>query len=404
MLDIPIKLRKVRLGIALAAAASLLVVTSNCGFVKEFDRSSVPIPVDIDGQLVHCPLYLNVEMKSYNVPFDKFAAGSMDEARTMFVTAVQAIRQQDAAKFASVWTSPDQMKRLSQKTTVRLVDNSAESWINVARSNFDFDNLTVVAEVLVGSETMFVWESATKFGPRRDAFYVGFDQKDQLRLSIVSSNAPVMSLIKSAFDAVGRPGGDAYKPLQNINLPYRYPIPLAGKGNPGTHPVVLEFDGSPMDFSITDEKVKPPTPLLEFLRNAALAIRSGQNDVFSSDFTPKSQEKMRQWLAAIEAHKQARQQQMAAPPASNPDIAGLLLAMEANVKFVINADSIYLVFQYSVPGDNWTPEHLWYSYVLHEGGTYKIANFSFSDDFDGFLQDPALFDKNILKSANRPSK
>ena len=37
--------------------------------------------------------------------------------------------------------------------------------------------------------------------------------------------------------------------------------------------------------------------------------------------------------------------------------------------------------------------------MYREGGTYKIANFSSMNTLDDFLQNPALFDKNILKQA-----
>src|SRR5262249_36050647 len=155
-----------------------------------FDSVSLPIPVLIESRLFHCPLYLKLEMKHYGVPFDKFVAEPQDRAQAMFVTVVQAIRRRDAAKFSSVWTAPDQMKRIDPTTTVTLVDNSAGSWIDMARANFDFEHLDVVAEILAGPDTMFVWETPTKAGMRRDAFYVGFDQKGRFRLSIVSSNAP----------------------------------------------------------------------------------------------------------------------------------------------------------------------------------------------------------------------
>jgi hypothetical protein len=393
---ISLEFKKAWLSTALATA--LLVATSRCVFGQDFSRLSIPIPVDIESKQARCPLYFNLEIKSYNVPFDKFAAGPMNKAQTMFVTAVQAIRTEDAAKFASVWTSPDQFKRLDIATTVTLTDNSADNWIKVARSVFDFDNLNVVAEVLVGSDTMFIWESTTKSGTRRDAFYVGPDQKNQLRLSIASSNAPVMSLIEGAFVAAGMTGGDAYKPLPDINLQYKYPIPLTA-GDPGAHPVFFEFDGSPMNFPLSDENVKPPTPLLEFLRDAAVAVRSGKYDAFANDFTPRSQRTVRQWLDSIESRKQSKQQsQSAGTPALDYETAGLRSEWSQNVKFVMNADPVFLVFQASTPGNNWLPENLTYSYVVREGGAYKIANFSSRDDLDSFLQSPVLFDKNILKS------
>ncbi len=397
MLSVLLKLKMARLSAGFVAGC-LLVVAPGIVLGQEFGAVSVPIPVELDGQPTHCRLYLKVETKSYNVPFEKFAAGPMDNAQTMFATAVDAIRKDDAAKFASVWTSPDQMKRFSQ-VTVALADNSTDSWIKVARSNFDFDKLTVVAEVLVGSETMFIWDAPSRAGIQRNAFYIGLDQKNQLRLSAVSSNSPVEPLILDAFVAA-RTDPAVYKPISNIKVDYQYPIPLAGPGDAGAHPVFFEFDGAPMDFPIGDEKIKAPTPLLEFLRNAAFAIRSGKDKSFASDFTPRSRETISQWLAGTEKREQAKQRSRAsASPASNYETAGLISAMMANVKFVLNADPIFLVFQARGSGDKWMPQALSYSYVLHEGGTYKITNFSSMNTLDDFLQNPALFDKNILKQA-----
>jgi hypothetical protein len=240
-----LKLKMARLSAAFVAGC-LFVITPGIVSGQEFAAVSVPLPVEIDGQPTHCRLYLKFETKSYNVPFDKFAAGPLDTAQTMFATAVDAIRKNDAAKFATVWTSPDQMKRNSQ-VTVALTDNSTDSWLKVARSNFDFDKLTVVAEVLVGSETIFIWDASTKAGIQRNAFYVGLDQKNQLRLSAVSSNSPVEPLILNAFVAA-KMYPAVYKPISNLNVGYQYPIPLAGPGDAGAHPVFFEFDGAPMDF------------------------------------------------------------------------------------------------------------------------------------------------------------
>jgi hypothetical protein len=382
-----------RLSVAFVAGC-LLIIAPGIALAQEFAAVSVPLPVEIDGQPTHCRLYLKFETRSYNVPFDKFAAGPLDNAQTMFATAVDAIRKNDAAKFASVWTSPDQMKRNSQ-VTVSLTDNSTDSWLKVARSNFDFDQLTVVAEVLVGSQTMFIWDASTRAGIQRNAFYVGLDQKSQLRLSAVSSNSPIEPLILNAFVAA-KMYPALYKPISNLNVGYQYPIPVAGPGDAGAHPVFFEFDGAPIDFPIGDEKIKAPTPLLEFLRNAAFAIRSGKDKSFAADFTPQSGKTISQWLAATK-----KRQQASASPASNYATAGLTSAMMANVKFVLDADPIFLVFQAPGSGDNWMPQALSYSYVVRESGTYKIANFSSMNTLDDFLQNPALFDKNILKHAPR---
>jgi hypothetical protein len=390
------RLKTVRLGAALAA---LLVATfPGRVFAQKFDSVSLPIPVIVDARVVHCPLYLKLEMKRYDMPFDKFAAGPTNGAQAMFVTAVQAIRKRDAAQFASVWTSPDQMKRLDHNTTVTLVDNTPASWIDAARSNFDFDHLNVVAEVLVGSETMFVWESSTKSGIQRDAFYVGSDRMNRSRLSIVSSNDPVLALIKMSFDAAGTANGQASP--ADVALPYRYRIPLAGNGDPGPHPVTLEFDGTPMDFPVGDEKVKPPTPLLAFMRKAARDLQDGKYDSFATDYSSRSRERVKQWFASMQSRNPAAHPPQPAAEMSRA-AAGMLSVIESNVKFVLDAAPVYLVFQSRAPGNSWTPDSLSFSYIVREGCTYRIANFSSVDDLEEFLQNPALFDKTILKSSPR---
>ena len=368
----------------LAFSIALFAVPT-CLFGQGFSRVSVPVPVEIDGQQVHCPLYLKFEMKSYNIPFDQFAAGSLDKAQTMFVTAVQAIRKADAAKFASVWTSPSQMKGLGT-TIITMVDDSPENWIKQARSLLDFDHLKVVAQVQIGSKTMFVWDSMVKDRTLRDAFYVGLDKNDRSRLSVVSSSTPVEVMVLSAFRAA-QAEPDVYQPSPNIKPRYEYPIPIDGKAETGAHPVFLEFDGSPMDFPLGDEKVKAPTPLLESFRNASLAHQRGKNEVYASSFTPKSAAKVREWLASMESRRKLTKQA--------PQISSSL----GSVKFLLNADPVFLVFEAPTPGNGWTSENLTYSYVLHEHSAYKIGNFAYLTELDDFLQNPKFFDKQFLKAA-----
>jgi hypothetical protein len=70
-----------------------------------------------------------------------------------------------------------------------------------------------------------------------------------------------------------------------------------------------------------------------------------------------------------------------------------------SVKFVLNADPVFLVFEAPTPGNGWTSENLTYSYVLYERSAYKIGNFAYVTELDDFLQDPKFFDKQFLKAA-----
>jgi hypothetical protein len=375
--------RSVTLSFALLASHAL-------AWSQGFDRISVPIPIEIDGRPVPCPVYLNLESKSYNLPFDAFAARRHDKAQAMFATAVYAIREGNAAKFASVWTPPNEMQARST-TSVSMVPNSAENWLSAARSAFRFNELVVIAQLQAGPDTLFVWESAMKGGTRRrSAFYVGPDKTGQTRLSAVSSANPVQSLVLSAYEAA-RTDPDGYGPKSNIHLRYRYPIPLAGKADPGEHPVYLEFDGSPMNFSVTDQKVAPPTPLLDFFRKATLAQRRGDDEAYAGSFTPRSQKKVREWLASM----QTRSKQTGSPPQP--------VASAVNVKFVLDADPVYLVFTSATSRDDWTSGNLSHTFVLHKDGVFQMTNFFYLGDFEDLLQNPALFDSQFLKTApSRP--
>jgi hypothetical protein len=141
-----------------------------------------------------------------------------------------------------------------------------------------------------------------------------------------------------------------------------------------------------MDFPLGDQKVKPPNSLLAFFRSAALAHQNGNDDLYASSFTALSAARVKQWLASMESRKKLAHQ-----PPQAPMILG-------NVKFVMNANPVFLVFQSPVRGGEWAPANLTYSYVVHEGGAYKIANFSSSTELDDFLQNPQFFDTRILKS------
>jgi len=68
-------------------------------------------------------------------------------------------------------------------TIITLADDIPENWIRQARSIFDFDNLKVIAQVQLGLRTMFIWDSMTKDGARRNAFYVGFDKNNNCGLA-----------------------------------------------------------------------------------------------------------------------------------------------------------------------------------------------------------------------------
>ncbi len=370
-----------------------LLVLPTCVSGQGFSRVSMPIAIDIEDQSVRCPIYFKLELKEIGAPIDKFAGGKLSDSEAMFVAAVQAVRKNDAVKFGTVWAAPNEMKTTTE-SNIALKDNTPSGWLQVIRSNFNFDTLNVVAEAEIGSEPMFVWEVTSKDGNDRRAFYVGTDKKGNRKLSIVSSATPVQNLILMSFVAAQKDQA-AYKPVANVNTRYQYPIPVEGPGGSGPHPVFFQFDGMPMDFPLANEKVKPPMPVLEFLRQTAQTYAAGQYDAFANNFTEKSGLKVKQWIAAMQ--NQRARQRLATP--AKQDKSELMPVSAGNVKFVMKAEPLYIVFQAPTIGTGWTPAQLTYQYVLLQGGSYKIAEFGYSNFLDDLLQDQKLFDKRILKPA-----
>ena len=395
--------------ITVAFVTAIVAMVPRSLMAQGFSRLSVPLPVAIDGQAVRSKLYLKVEMKTYNESFDQFAASQSSKSEAIFVKAVEAVRKNDVAAFGSVWTAPDEMKSTGPSMVVKMSDNGPDGWMKLIRGMFDFDKLSVVAEILVGPDTVFMWDSQTKNGVLRRALYVGLDKNGRQRLSAPGDNKPVEALLLNAFTAAQK-DPESYRPLLDVNLRNQYPIPLEGAGA-SAHPVFLVFDGSPVDFPLTDERVAAPSPLLKFYRDAALANRNGMTEQFAASFTAKSSEKVKEWQAATAEMKKRRESEQKNQPSKLSPNAGLpsitaaapdaktLSKLRAHVKFVLNADPVYLVFQATGQGNDWKPADLAYTYVVSEAGSYKLANFGYQNTLDVLLQNPALFDKRILKPA-----
>jgi len=134
---------------------------------------------------------------------------------------------------------------------------------------------------------------------------------------------------------------------------------------------------------------------MEFFRNASQARLSGKDELYASFFTSKSQRKVREWLASTRSSRERMRQKQK---------GGFVTLKAGNVKFVISADPVFLIFEAPMAGNTWGPENLTYSYAFHEGGTYKATNFAYLSLLDDFLQNPALFDNRFLKPAASKAK
>jgi hypothetical protein len=224
----------------------------------------------------------------------------------------------------------------------------------------------------------------------RLGFIVNADEKGKLLITDISSvQDPIANLIQLIMNEAlhDRTG---YTPSENAKTKYRYAFPLAGKGNPGKHPVYLQFSGEPLNFPVHDRRVPAPNPSLASYRDAYLTFKSKKFAEFTVLHTPESETKIREFVSSLTAGNTERLSQR--------------ILADKYVKFLLNADPVYLVFYTSFPGDDWPSGALGFDYVYKDpaSGKYLITNFLVQGFLDDILKDPALFNQLVFKPAMKP--
>ena len=182
-----------------------------------------------------------------------------------------------------------------------------------------------------------------------------------------------------------------YTPAKDLKVKFHSVLSLAGKQTPGAHPVAFVFDGTAMNFSVFDTAEAPPSPLLEFYRSAYLALKKRSFDDYVSKFTPESQRQVKTWTQNLSA-------------ANAADYFNALVQARY-VKFVLDADPIFLVFYSGDKTDKWTAGSLHCEYVVRDPASkgYKLANFAFTSSLDDILGNPELFNQQSFRQTTAPA-
>jgi hypothetical protein len=362
---------------------------------QDFTIRNFPIPISIDGEHVRSGAFLQFEMKNYGVPFSKFSAGKLDPRETVFAELVKGIQRNDPKAVEKV-LMPPRVRKPAPDPNGGVVsapplppDKNAEETGAVYRSAFgNLENIDVIAQVLVGSKSLFVWDAKLPGRPRRRAFSVEPDGTSRLVAREVTAAAPADILILSVLeDGVKDPA--AYAAVSDPHLRYRQPLAVEGK-NKTSHEVALLFGGEPVDFDTFGET---PTsdPLLLFYRDVFRAFKAGKQEEFLAGHSAKSQMKFRQWWATM------------SKDASDGYYARTVSGRF--VKFVLNADPVFILFYGQNKGRDWVPGSLGYQYVVRNPANqqYLIANVLSQGFFDDVVGNQDLFDQRVLKGPAAPT-
>jgi hypothetical protein len=239
-------------------------------------------------------------------------------------------------------------------------------------------DVTVVAQILAGSKSLFVWEAQGGQAKVRRAFSVD----GNLAVSEVTMSTPVeLLIVNNVMDRGARDASlDRGKP--GFKAPFEFAFPLDGQWTPGPHPVVLQFSGKTVDVPFYGEGT-PADPVAALYRNAFTQLRQRNVENYLQYMTVKSRAKWQRWYHGL-------------APEAFQQYHATVTAPRA-IKFVLDASPLLLVFH--GPVGNWTAGSLRYDYVVKAPGTgeLKFANVAFSGFFDDVMSSPTLFDQNVLR-------
>jgi hypothetical protein len=363
---------------------------------QQFAVRNYPVPISIDGEHIRSGLFLQFEMKDYGVPFSKFSASHLDPREAIFAELVRGIQRKDYKAVEKVLMPARPRKETPgdtngvisappltpQQAAVEIVDSYRAAFGNL-------ENIDVIAQVLVGSKSLFIWDAHMPGRPRRRAFAVEPEGPSRLVAREVTSAAPVDTVIVSIFEeSVKNPA--AYTPLTDPHLRYRQPLAIEGK-NKTPHEVAMLFNGEPVEFNAFAE-TPVSNPLLLFYRSVFTAFKAGKREDFLAGHSPKSQAKLQQWWKTFNKESEAAYY--------------ATMVRGRWVKFVMDADPVYLVFYSQNKGKDWIPGSLSYQYVVKNPANqqYLISNVLSEGFFDDVIGKNDLFDQRVLKPAAVPKK
>jgi hypothetical protein len=363
---------------------------------QQFTVRNFPIPISVDGEHVRSNVFLQFEMKDYGMPFSKFAGMHLDPREAVFAELVRAMQHNDAKAVEKVLApqKPRKPEPDEKGGTVLMPEMTPEKnavdVTTVYRAAFgNLENVDVIAQVLVGSKSLFIWDAKMIGRPRRRAFSVEPDGPTRLVAREVTAANPVDILILSILED-GFKDPMAYAAVADPHLRYRQPLAIEGK-NKTAHEVALLFNGQPVDFDAFAET--PPTdPLLLFYWNVFTAFKAHKNNEFLAGHSAKSQAKLQQWWKTF-----------------TPEAESAYYKSITNgrwVKFVMDGDPVYIVFYGQKKGADWIVGSLSYQYVLKNPQTqhYLIANVLSQGFFDDVIGRNTLFDQRVLKPPVVPKK
>lgn len=364
-----------------------ICVTAAAGQVTGFKTESVPLAINIEGKPVRSSIYLQYDTKPYGVTAEQFAAQKLDDREKFFFQGLRAIRTHDYANLNAIWQAPP----ANPKASVAMDVSTAKSYLDTFAVGYGkFEGLKILRRVEMNSGSLFLWGARATNGMFWPEGSIVTPSAKKLAFEPVTPSNTIANLIVDTAVAASIKPAD-FAPVADTHSKYRAVLGATAKTTPSAHPIALQFDGVPLNFSVFDAAQPPTDPVLAFYRDAYMKLKHRAFDDFVKMYAPESQRSVTKFTENLQL--------------ANAGTYLDSLTSSRYVKFLLNADPVYLVFYSNDKTDKWSFSSLHHDYVVRDlqTGTYKLANFAFTSSFDDLLNDQDLFDQQIFRRGAAPA-
>ncbi len=320
-----------------------------------------PVVLNIDVQTVQTSMLLKVPITTYGIggcTIEELESGQADPSERTVAIFLKSMRSPNLQDYRELvyWPPAKEFSRLSPGTITTSL--SFEEQLTLWRTQFDaFRNVRVEARVTTGLGDLFVWKVETPTGRRRTGVLVLLVQGKR-RVAWVQSGYPVEALIANTLDQA--PGAYMEEKSVGLSQPRAFALPL------DKNDIALEFDGQHLDAQVgTSSSLPPPAQVLS---DAIGKFRKREKDVLGL-FTDWSQTILTQSHSAKDSRGF---EAMCAQQSSIP----------SHMKFILNADPVFIIFMAPRAGNTWGNESLEFRYVFASGDSIKITNVNSEGSLD----------------------
>src|SRR5205809_563641 len=114
----------------------------------DFVTRTYPMSIDVEGRYVQSAIFLRLQVRDYDLPFERFASAAQDPYERAFVSFVNALRDNDTASAAKMLAPERRVAAAATDAQPRMEHSPAEV-VRGYRAGFgEMKDITVVAQVL----------------------------------------------------------------------------------------------------------------------------------------------------------------------------------------------------------------------------------------------------------------